>query len=70
MNQHVKRPRIATLDGIFVLDPVSGHYEPETEPDPVPYPASGLILIAACLIGWAAFVSAGYALYRAFQALA
>ena len=67
MNQHVKRPRIATLEGIFVLDASSGFYEPEEIDPPSRY--AGLILIAACIVAWAAFIGAAYAIYQALAAL-
>lgn len=67
MNTHTKRHRVATLDGIYILSE-SGHYEPY-EPDPkLAYP--GLILAALVIVAWVAFIGAGYAIWRAIEAIA
>jgi hypothetical protein len=54
MNKSFKRLRIATLDGIFVLDERTGFYEPQAEEpetqDPTwVYP---FIPVALALLGW------------------
>ncbi|TPM79150.1 hypothetical protein FKO01_62400 [Mesorhizobium sp. B2-3-3] len=61
--------RIVALDGIYVLDPRTGFYEPLPEPKPsVAHP--GLMLVFLIATSWAAFVGAGYFLYRTVKALA
>jgi hypothetical protein len=67
MNAHSKPARIATMDGIFVLDERSGFYEPFI-PDP-PSRYAGPILIAACAVGWAAFIGIAVCIYQAIAAL-
>jgi hypothetical protein len=69
--EHIKPQRVVALDGIYVLDQNTGHYELfdvfEEEPS---YPYPGLIIIALCLIGWAAFGGMSYCLYRLVEVLA
>jgi hypothetical protein len=69
MNAHSKPIRVIALEGIFELDS-TGHYQRvdifEEEPRWA-YP--GLIIGALCIMGWAAFIAAGYAAYRAVEAL-
>jgi hypothetical protein len=64
--EHSKPARIVTLEGIHVLDRY-GQYVPEEIDPPSRY--AGPILIAACVVGWAAFIGAAYAIYRALAAL-
>jgi len=70
MNAHSKPQRVVALDGIWELDS-TGHYQRvdifEEEPR---FPYSGLIIIALCLIGWAAFGGMSYCLYRLVEVLA
>jgi hypothetical protein len=61
------RKRIYALDGTYLLDTKSGHYE-RYEPDPPSrYPV--LILIGACIAAWGLVLGIAYAIYRALSAL-
>lgn len=59
MNTHTKRPRVATLDGIYILSE-SGFYEPEAEPE-TRYAWRGKLMYALAILGalgaaWVAWV--------------
>jgi hypothetical protein len=58
MNAHVKRSRIATLDGIFVLDERTGFYEPQAEQPETQDPTwiYPFIPVAIALFGWGVWV--------------
>jgi hypothetical protein len=58
------RPRIATLDGTFVLDPSTGFYEPEPIEPEEHYRHRRTIWLAMLLASWALT----YLLYLAAQA--
>lgn len=64
----MKQHTISTLDGIFVLNPDTGLYEP-IEPAER-YRHAGWIIIGLGLAALAAAIGAGYAIYRVFEALA
>ncbi len=68
MDDHRKRVRVSTPEGIFVLDS-SGHYIPEAERDePLKY--RGIIIVAGAIICWALFFGIAYCAWRIFEALA
>lgn len=69
MNTHTKPTRILALDGIYILSE-SGHYEPYYEPDDPKLAYPGLILAALVVVAWVAFIGAGYAIWRAVEAIA
>jgi hypothetical protein len=50
---------------IRTLQGADFHFEPDPE---VRYP--GLIILGLCVLAWAAFIGAGYAIWRAVEALA
>lgn len=43
------------------------NYEPEPE---LEFRAPGLVIILLCILAWAVTIGAGYAAYRAFEAIA
>jgi len=69
--EHTKPQRVVALDGIYVLDQNTGHYELfdvfEEEPS---YRCAGLIIGALCIIGWAAFAGMAYCLYQLVEVIA
>jgi hypothetical protein len=61
----MKRKTIATLDGIFVLDEATGHYEPAEEPE---NHGLGPLWLYPLLVP--ATIAIGYCIAKAIQALA
>jgi hypothetical protein len=63
------KPRIATLDGIFVLNH-DGFYEPEAEPEQkLPRRWMGILWYGGAAICAALLCMAGYCLLQAWSAL-
>lgn len=60
--------RVSTPEGIFILDS-TGHYIPEAEREEKS-PLIWMLLYSLAAIGGLAFIGAGYAFYRVFEALA